>query len=155
MVFRYESDLVNTVLMSPDFWMKFKSGIYSSKYKVEVSGLFGIPDLVVIQNVSNVYFRSIAFEMKLTNWRRALIQAFRYRAFAERSIVVIDNSNVESAKKNISRFIKSNIGLISIDINGKVLIHYFPEKKTPYSTPLKNKFEELYTEFEPIEMIKF
>lgn len=152
MSFRYEKDLVEAVLNSECFWKEIKAHDYKSQYKLEVDGLFGIPDLVVLQNKKNGRIRSLAFEMKLSNWKRALIQAYRYRAFAERTFVVLDHSKISPAKKHIEKFKKSKVGLISVDNAGNIVIHYFPNKEKPYSSPMHEKLEELQSEFQQVSL---
>lgn len=103
---------------------------------LEPLGLFGIPDVLVL-NIKNdngeEYTETIAFELKLRKWKRALVQAFKYRAFAEKSYVVIDEGNVGPAIKSIEMFQKSNIGLLSIDEGGTVKSYFEPNSEDPYS----------------------
>jgi hypothetical protein len=113
----------------------------------ELEGLFGIPDLVIanleITNDQLNVYRTFAFEMKLSNWKRALIQAYKYQAFADYSFVVIDQSKVHLALRNIERFYLSNIGLISVNTNSFITVHYFPKESKPYTDWLKDKFDKI------------
>lgn len=62
----------------------------------------------------------IAIEVKLTNWKRALIQAFKYTIFANQSYVAMDADYVHRAKANMDEFQKYNIGLLSITDRGEI-----------------------------------
>ena len=89
--------------------------------RTEVQGLFGVPDLLAVHAPSEQMKRrrilpSIAFEMKLSDWRRGLAQAFRYRSFATFSFLVLDNTRAKSAVANTDRFKRANIGLIGINV---------------------------------------
>jgi hypothetical protein len=92
---------------------------------VEPGGLFGVPDLVIASlGGSCCEVKAFAFEMKLSNWQRALVQAFRYRAFAEMSFVVMDHNRIKPALACISRFKKAHIGLLSFNTEGELFVHH-------------------------------
>ncbi len=57
----------------------------------------------------------IAFEAKLKDWRKGLQQAFRYRYFADKSILVMPAESVKTATLNIESFEHLQIGLWSFD----------------------------------------
>lgn len=139
MAFKTESQMVETIKTSEYFANITKPG--PSVVKEEVKGVFGIPDLVVLKKNSKNLI-SYAFEAKLSNWKRAHFQAFRYKAFANMSYVILDNDHVSSALKNIEIFERSNIGLISIDYSGSVFNHYQPYVETPFSPQLVLKFQK-------------
>src|SRR5215216_1790736 len=109
--------------------------------RTEVKGLFGIPDVVVTRiwpcACDGESVVTAAFEMKLSHWRRALAQAFRYRSFAELSYVVIDAARVGPALKNMERFRRSNVGLASLDEAGIITIHHRPAIDAPFSHYLR------------------
>lgn len=77
------------------------------------------------------YSQSIAIEAKLKNWKRALMQAYRYKWFADYSYVVLDHSHIKPALQNLELFKKYNIGLISICPNGFFERHNTPRKEQP------------------------
>lgn len=56
-----------------------------------------------------------AFEAKLKDWRKALQQAFRYRYFADKSIVVLPSENAQAAEAHLETFQHLNIGLWTFD----------------------------------------
>ena len=99
----------------------------------EYKGLFGRPDFIVLERLENNIETIIAFELKLKNWQTALKQAYRYRAFAHMSFVIMDEQNINSPINQISQFIKFNIGLGAFNCNNEFKIFYAPEVRTPYS----------------------
>lgn len=114
----------------------------NSKYYAEVDGLAGIPDYVLIQNNENDSI-SIGVELKLDNWKRAMIQAFRYRSFCEMSYVVLDDTYINRALKQIDEFKKFNIGLASINKNDmSFAFHHRPEVQQPFSERLSIKLQQ-------------
>lgn len=145
----YDSEraLFEVALKAP-FFKKLAEGENRSQI-VEPKGLFGIPDLLTVKarknNTKNI--TTASFEMKLKNWKRALAQAFKYKAFSELAYVVIDHHYARPALKNISKFQKANIGLLSIDINGKIYSHVKPRKEEPYCESCK---EQLYILVQPL-----
>jgi len=100
----------------------------------ECKGLFGIPDYIVVENDKNELKNIVAIELKIKNWKRALIQAFKYKSFAHKSIVVIDDNFKERALKNIEDFKRSKIGLASFNSGNEFVIHYMPEQDIPFSS---------------------
>ncbi|NTV13452.1 MAG: hypothetical protein HGA96_05915 [Desulfobulbaceae bacterium] len=147
MHYQSEQALFDVAMQTP-FFKKLSEGENCSKI-VEPKGLFGIPDLLTVK-ISGRGPKTIttaSFEMKLKNWKRALAQAFKYKAFSEFSYVVIDHHYARPALENINRFQKANIGLLSIDINGKIYSHVKPIKETPYCKSYK---EQLYILVQPL-----
>lgn len=79
--------------------------------------------LIVERN--NLYFLSInessqqnsiwAFELKLSNWKRALFQALQYKAFANYVAVVLPYEKEHILRKNLSAFITLNVGVFLFD----------------------------------------
>jgi hypothetical protein len=85
----------------------------------------------------------IAVEVKLTKWRRALIQAFKYTVFANQSYVAMDFSYVHRATANIEQFQRSNVGLLSISNERVITNHYEPKWETPPNSYTAVKVNEL------------
>lgn len=142
--FSSEEDLTLATLQSTDF----QEGFYDSDWirwgAREVGGLFGVPDVVIafgkITSDGRRIIRTLAFEMKIKHWRRALAQAFRYSAFAHYSYVVLDEAFAHSAIPNIEFFRKANIGLLSIDVYSNITWHHRPRYQKPYSQQLYQAF---------------
>ena len=59
--------------------------------------------------------RLTAFEFKLNSWRKALMQAHRYRYFCDRSIVVIPLKSVTTASTHLDLFRSLKVGLWGFD----------------------------------------
>jgi len=102
----------------------------------ELQGLFGVPDhlLVLWKQTQGGHriLRTLSFELKRENWRRALVQAYRYLAFSEYSFVVMDQAYVHRALSGISEFKRANVGLISISSTGSIIWHFLPGFRRPY-----------------------
>lgn len=90
------------------------------------------------------YFRSIpdvssqvnvwAFELKLSNWKRAIFQALQYKAFANYSVVVFPFEKANLLEKNIHYFKDLNVGVLLFNLqtkNNKWL--FYPKKEHPIS----------------------
>jgi hypothetical protein len=103
---------------------------------------FGIADLVSISWPPDKYKRTYntiedfllksrptirAFEIKLDNWRKGLIQTNRYRYYANTSILVLPNNKCVSALSYITTFHKIHVGLWGYDdISKRVFPYYTP-----------------------------
>jgi hypothetical protein len=73
------------------------------------------------------------FEGKLRDWKRALYQATRYRAFAHRSFVVMPEDTVRPAEAQVERFRLARVGLLALDDDGWLRIITMPRSKQPRS----------------------
>ncbi|WP_110513776.1 hypothetical protein [Herpetosiphon llansteffanensis] len=108
----------------------------------QLKGYFGIPDLTYISpkdpNASELL--SIACELKLSHWQKALIQAYRYRSFVQQAYVIMDAAFVHRALKHLEKFHKSNVGLISVSTEGEIITHYSPKVMEPYCDYLAKSF---------------
>lgn len=145
MSFKYEAHMVDWILESHILEKIILSPTNSETlyYGYEVSNLFGIPDIVITQVDGNIVRYTYAIELKLSNWKRALEQAFRYRSFANYSYVILDNSHIRPAKKNIIEFQRKNIGLIGLSDSGELFEYFKPEIKKPYSMEFSQKITEM------------
>lgn len=74
-----------------------------------------------------------AFEFKLSNWRRALYQAKRYKTFSHRVFVVMPSDSIKPAMKSAEFFRRSNIGLIEHSPSGESKRVIQPRKTKPAS----------------------
>ncbi len=76
-----------------------------------------------------------AFEMKLLDWRKALMQANRYRFFAHVPVVVLPKENCMPALKFLETFRALGIGCWSFDERaGQITRHYTPKPTAPLDT---------------------
>ena len=108
-----------------------------SEILLEPNGLFGIPDIMI--NNKEI----ISIEAKLKNWKRALIQAYKYRCFSKKSYVYMDNDYIEAPLENIDEFKKFNIGLAGVS-NEKIKIYYEPKEMEPFSKKLYIKAKNAF-----------
>lgn len=131
--------MYRTELEMSEKFEKFLKKEFGNSYLKEVSGLFGIPDFVIYDK-SGFDSLIISFELKLKNWKKASIQAFRYRSFSNGSYVVMPKTEFNSPEFSYDHFKKYNIGLAEFDIEGNFKIVYKPRKEKPYSEKLNKKF---------------
>ncbi|QKK09394.1 MAG: hypothetical protein HND58_15330 [Planctomycetota bacterium] len=73
------------------------------------------------------------FEGKLRDWKRALYQATRYRAFAHRSFVVMPDDLIQPAERQVDRFRLARVGLMSLDADGRFRMITKPRSQLPRS----------------------
>ncbi len=101
--------------------------------KYEVSAPGSIPDLVIFNEEMHALQYVITVEFKLCNWRRAIHQAFRHRNFGNEAYIVLDQTKSQAAIRNLEIFKKANVGLFTIDAEGKIRTWYSPEPGLPFS----------------------
>jgi hypothetical protein len=85
--------------------------------------------LIGITSTKELYSRRynktkiIAFEAKLKNWKKALMQARNYLSYADESYVVLPSAYAKPAIDSIESFIASGVGLVIVSENSaKVLL---------------------------------
>lgn len=66
-----------------------------------------------------------AFEAKIKDWQRALQQAFRYRYFADKAVVLMPAENVKPALVHLEVFREHSVGLWSFDKKSSVIREHF------------------------------
>ena len=141
--FDAETSLVDTALKSDHFHLGLGFDDWNRWSDTEVPGLFGVPDVLFAFAKRNVrgdrLLRVLSFEMKLTNWRKALAQAFRYQAFSHYSYVVMDQFYVRRALLHLDRFERANIGLVGISVTGDLEWYHRPRYRRPYSDRLHRR----------------
>lgn len=71
------------------------------------------------------------------------MQAYRYKWFADYSYVVLDESHSKVAIENLDTFKKLNIGLITLNIKGGIVIHYHPKKQKPLDISMQISLSEM------------
>lgn len=81
-----------------------------------------------------------AFEMKLTDWRKGLAQAYRYSYFADLAVVVLPPTLAAVAKADLDLFRMANIGLwIFNPATGAIRKVFTPRRSGPRSPRAKEK----------------
>lgn len=104
---------------------------------LEPNGLFGIPDIMIKDK------ELVSIEAKLKNWKRALIQAYKYRSFSKKSYVFMDIDYIDAPLENLDEFKKYNIGLGSVSYEG-IQIYHEPNSENPFSELLYKKALETF-----------
>jgi len=84
----------------------------------------------------------VAIEAKLTNWKRALSQAYKYNWFSHYSFVLLPESRVSRARENLDQFKRLKVGLASIALDGRVELVYTPPRRKPYSLSMEMQLNE-------------
>lgn len=148
--FSTEEDIVKATIESDSFISSLGYQGWTRWFAKELEGFFGIPDLIIVFGKRDVrgnrLLKTFAFEMKKSDWKRALTQAFRYKAFVNYSFVIIDIFHAQPAIKNIDLFKRANIGLISIGVDGNVIFHHKPKRERPYCESLRDKLNKMLRE---------
>ena len=81
-----------------------------------------------------------AFEMKLTDWRKGLAQAYRYSYFADLAVVVLPPKIAATAKADLDLFRESNVGLWSFNpTTGAIRKLFTPRASGPRSAKANAK----------------
>lgn len=106
-------------------------------FEVQAPGC--VPDVILFDKRDLTIHYLVAFELKLSNWKRAVYQAFRNRNFGNESYVILDNKWSGPAIKNIQIFQQYNIGLITLESNGKMRSWYNPTPTLPFSKEFSYK----------------
>lgn len=111
-------------------WLGFRRGADEARaYSVEM-----LPRTV----------RLHAFELKISDWRKALKQAFRYSYFADRAIVVVPPTAGRVARRHVDGFRRLGIGLWIFDVSAsRILRVYTPRSLKPRNEQAKQRAIEL------------
>jgi len=101
----------------------------------------GATALKLRQTPSRIHRKRLtAFELKLSDWRKGLMQAYRYGYFANRTILVVPPELVIAIQKNFESFQDMNVGLWSFDPKmGKIVKHFTPKFHKPRNEQAHNK----------------
>ena len=70
----------------------------------------------------------VAIEAKLSNWKRGLYQAYRYKEYANKSYVALHSDYIHRARKHIQDFERYNVGLVEVKDNDIEII-FEPKKE--------------------------
>ncbi|HWD92524.1 MAG TPA: hypothetical protein VG938_09255 [Verrucomicrobiae bacterium] len=92
--------------------------------------------------------RLTAFEMKLSDWRKGLSQAYRYGYFADRTIVVLTVETAKLARKELALFRKLNVGLWGFDqTTNRIWKCFTPRVSKPRNAKAREKALDLLGTF--------
>jgi len=82
----------------------------------------------------------ISFEAKLKNWQQALQQAYRYRYFSDKAIVVMPYENATPALKHLEVFEELKVGFWTFDRStNRIKKHYTPTRVRALSKNSRQK----------------
>ena len=71
-----------------------------------------------------------AFEFKLSDWRKGMMQAHRYKYFSHASILVLPKNKIKSVKPELNLFRKLRVGLWGfLPETGSITCFYTPRPK--------------------------
>jgi hypothetical protein len=112
---------------------------------------YGIADLALleqwpIKNKKKKSKRNIltVFEVKIKDWRKALKQAYRYKYYSHKSIVIIPDYNADRAIQNLNTFKILQIGLwVFNDSSNTFKKIYTPKVQKPFSKLAFSKAKSL------------
>jgi hypothetical protein len=89
-----------------------------------------------------------AFEMKLTDWRKGLAQAYRYSYFSDLSVLVLPPKVAKIAQAEVKLFRKLKVGLWEFDSNRlKIRKLFTPRNGKPRNARAKAKAVESLERF--------
>jgi hypothetical protein len=133
-----------------NFLRKFERVYLATELKIGIAGRefglegFGRADFVWLawqsQNSGNEFtalamkkrIRLTAIEGKVSDWRKGLQQAFRYRYFAHRSLLVLPMQTADTAAQFLLTFRRLGVGLWGFDEENERIKKWFtPRMKTP------------------------
>lgn len=106
----------------------------SIKIKTEVRAPGAVPDLVLFSKKHEAIRYVVTFEFKLSNWRQAILQAFRHRNFGNEAYVLLDQERAAGAVQHLQEFERANVGLATIDREARVHIWHYPTPAIPFSS---------------------
>jgi hypothetical protein len=87
-----------------------------------------------LASIENPPFKTIvAIEAKLSDWGRALVQAYRNQQFADESWVVLDHCYHRAALKNAHQFARAGVGLASVAQGRGLFVHVAAQMTGPVS----------------------
>lgn len=130
-------------------------------HEIPIQGL-GISDMLSIswngksdcifdileKDLAASYLRIRAFEFKISDWRKGMLQAYRYNFYSHASILVVPPKTFINANKAIETFKELNVGLWSYDIEKQVLRKAFtPRPNKSYSEKYYSKVKNLLSNF--------
>ncbi len=122
------ADLAASLGVAPSAALRVASELHS------VGGLRMHGTRIVIPAVDVPPFRTIvAIEAKLSDWQRALGQAYRNLQFADESWVVLDHYFHRAAANNLDRFSQAGVGLASISESSELFVHISARTEEPFS----------------------
>lgn len=110
------------------------------RVRYEVQGRGAIPDVVFFRAGKSRLDYVVTVEFKLSNWRRAVVQAFKNRNVGNESYVVMDHGSMGHAARYLDYFVSANVGLLSISRDGELFVWSLPVPAVPFSPSFALEF---------------
>jgi hypothetical protein len=89
--------------------------------------------------------RLTAFEMKLSDWRKGLAQAYRYGYFADAAMLIVPPETAKLAKAELDLFRQLRVGLWSFNSRSKKIRKFFtPRENKPRNKKAREKALDLF-----------
>lgn len=107
---RRKSYLKEKTALSDNLLNKSIRELQDNKFIIESNGLYYLSPQMELFN-DNIW----AFELKLSNWKRALFQALQNKTFSNFSIVVFPFEKEHVLIQNLDVFVKLNVGVLLFD----------------------------------------
>lgn len=136
-----ELKLFNSFVKKLKSEIKFKNVIhYTLGSELNLNG-YGIADLALLEYwpvkkkkmISQKKILTV-FELKIKDWRKALKQAYRYKYYSHKSIVVMPDHNADRAILNLDIFRALGVGLwVYNNKNNSLRKIYSPRIQRPFS----------------------
>jgi len=87
--------------------------------------------LLTVDDFLNIYRPTLrAFEVKLTNWRKGMTQAHRYRYFADATVLVLPTDIIANAMEYRETFERIHVGLWAFDMESSRIVPYCTPRPT-------------------------
>ncbi|MFH0729372.1 MAG: hypothetical protein V2B19_23915 [Pseudomonadota bacterium] len=102
----------------------------------------GIADFVVVKQNKYITVNKLnttvhAFEFKLKDWRKGLMQAHRYKYFSNASILVVPVHTIKSAQKSLDLFKKLGVGLWAFNVSSGAVTKKFTPRPRKVLNPVR------------------
>lgn len=107
---RRKSYLKEKTALSDNLLNRSIRELQDNKFIIESNGLYYLSPQMESFN-DNIW----AFELKLSNWKRALFQALQNKTFSNFSIVVFPFEKENVLKQNLEVFVRLNVGVLLFD----------------------------------------
>lgn len=101
-------------------------------------------DFPPISELGNYSLTIRAFEVKISNWKKGLMQAHRYRYFSHASILVVPMRKFNLICSNIDLFKTLNIGIWFFDMEKEIINNYFTPRPnySSYKTNIQKAIQQ-------------
>lgn len=132
LMFRSEAELVRTGRrVVRQALTLVGAALVKARYEVHAPGV--VPDLILYSKRDKALRYVVTVEFKLSNWRKALAQAFLHRNFGNEAYVVLDRAHLVPALKHLDDFQLANVGLLTLTLDGEMQAWHLPEPRLPFS----------------------